>query len=75
MATWAAAREAHFALSFALGLPSSCSFAQVVVSAARRAVTFNSVFSFFLHCLESPLRATSTTQQCHIENRTVRLLE
>ena len=62
MTTRAAAQAAHFVLSFALGLPSSCSFAQVVVSAVRRAVTFNSMFSFFLHCLGSPLRATSTKQ-------------
>ena len=36
-----ATRAAHLALSFVLGLPSLCSFAQAAVSAARRAIIFN----------------------------------
>ena len=44
-------------------LPSSCSFVQVVVSAARHAVTFNSVFFF------PPLFGESFAG--HIDNTTV----
>ena len=63
MATWTVTRAAHFALSFDIGLPSSCSFAQVVVSAARCGVTFISMFFF------PPLFGESFAG--HIDNTTV----